>query len=94
MSTKKSKEQSGYQEKPILPVCGNCQAFTSEMQLPAWMEERNRSGEGVYFKSGELYTIEKNGVEKNLRCSDHGFAIKKMASCNSFKAREQSGGTQ
>lgn len=86
MTPKKAKEYSGYQEKPVLPVCWNCQAFTSEMQLPAWMEERNRSG--------ERYTIEENGIEKNLRCSDHGFAIKKMASCNSFKAREQSGGTQ
>lgn len=93
MTPKKAKEYCGYQEKPAIPVCGNCQSFTSEMLLPAWMEERNKSGEGVYFSRGEMYTIEKNGVEKNLRCADHGFAVKKMASCNSFKAREQKDGT-
>jgi len=30
---------------------------------------------------------EKNGVEKNLRCVRHGFAIKKMGSCNDFSRK-------
>ena len=91
MNAKKAKQYSGYNEKPNLPVCMNCQWFASEIHLPAWMEKRNKSGEGVYFTNGEMYTVEKHGVEKNLRRSAHGFAIKKMASCNSFKAREEGG---
>jgi len=53
------------------------------MVLSQWMLDCNTSGEGVYFKDAQ-YTVEANGIEKNMRCSKHGFAVKKMGSCQDF----------
>lgn len=84
MSAKEVKASMGYLDRPMLPVCSNCVSFASDMVLPPWMVERNKSGEGVYFKENEQYALEKHGVEKNLRCSAGGFAVKKMGSCRQF----------
>ena len=81
LSVKKAKEHCGYQGKPVLPTCGNCGAFASDMALPAWMEEQKTD------RRGTQYTVEKNGVEKNLRCLDHGFAVKKMAACKLWRQK-------
>lgn len=83
LSPKKAKENCGYKDKPVLPVCSNCRHFTSDRVLPDWMVDRNKSGEGAYF-SDEQFTVEKHGVEKNLRCKAHGFVVKKMGSCNTW----------
>jgi len=83
MNTKKAKEHCGYQEKPVLPVCSNCRNFTSDLVLPAWMIEHNAQVQ-TSEKDGIIYTTEKNGVEKNLRCKAHGFAVKKTATCGTW----------
>lgn len=80
MSVKKAKEHCGYEAKPVLPTCGNCGAFASDFEIPAWVTQdadRAKFENGTYAK-----------VEKNLRCVDHGFATKKMASCKLWRARE------
>ena len=82
MSVKKAKEHCGYEAKPVLPICGNCGAFASDFEIPAWAmkpgEERARKDfeAGIYAK-----------IEKNLRCTDHGFVTKKMASCKLWRAK-------
>lgn len=81
MSPKKAKEHCGYEAKPTLPTCGNCGAFASDMVLPAWMAEEQKDWKG------DEYTAEEHGVEKNMRCTDHGFATKKMAACKLWRAK-------
>jgi len=78
MDVKKAKEHCGYTAKPVLPVCGNCGAFTSERKLPAWMVEYNKNQPGNC-------SVEDHGGERNMRCTDHGFAVKKMASCKLWR---------
>jgi hypothetical protein len=75
------KADVGYTKE--LPRCGSCRAFSSQMALPAWMVKEN-AGSGVKFAtSGECaYPLERYGVEKNMRCSVHGFAIQRTAVCN------------
>ena len=85
--TLKLKAEVGYSEKPVLPICSNCVEFTSDRVLPEWMIERNASEMGRLDDPDNQYTVEKNGVEKNLRCTRHGFAVKKMASCNKLVHR-------
>lgn len=79
MSTKEAKEHCGYQAKPTLQTCGNCAAFASNFEIPSWVatdSDRKKFEDGTYAK-----------VEKNLRCTDHGFATKKMAACKLWRAK-------
>lgn len=86
MSTLKLKSDCGYLEKPPQQNCSTCAHFTFEKILPAWMLDQNKSDDKTCV-SDEPFTVERNGVEKNLRCSLHGFAVKKLARCNSWKAK-------
>jgi hypothetical protein len=89
----KAKQQCGYTQAPILPVCMNCAAFRSEMTVPAWMRRELEStgvislnyGEEKFSSENEV--PDKHRVESKMRCADHGFAVKKMASCNSFRPK-------
>lgn len=81
------RDECGYQEKPPAKQCNTCVDFACDRLLPKWMEERNASGEGVYCERGTLYTVERHGVEKNLRCARHGFAVKKMARCGDWRPK-------
>ena len=81
MTKKQAKEACGYTDKPVLSVCMNCSAFTSEKKLPAWMVASNA-------KAGfPNFTVEAHGVEKNARCVTGSFPVKKMGSCDNWKAR-------
>ncbi len=82
MSVKKAKEHCGYEAKPVLPTCGNCGAFASDFEIPAWAMESGHEDARRRFEDG---THAK--VEKNLRCTDHGFATKKMAACKLWRAK-------
>jgi hypothetical protein len=73
----------GYELKPH--TCGNCAQFASELQLSGWMERRNS---GMSEDSSMRYTVEKNGIECNRRCTLHNFAVKKMATCRDWQAKE------
>lgn len=79
------KTKRGYREKP--DTCANCEYLDSEIMLPAWMAERNKRD----LEQGRWpsYDIEKHGVEKKLRCSSGGFAVKKMATCDYHKRKEE-----
>jgi hypothetical protein len=73
MSVKKAKEQCGYEEKPVRASCSNCKAFASDMEYPSWCKtqaERSEFDSKGYAK-----------LEKNMRCIDHGFAVKKLGLC-------------
>ncbi len=74
------KEKCGYQERPLAQICANCKNYSSEKRLEKWMEEANERGR-------HKYTVEINGVEKNLRCSIHGFKIKKTATCEIWEKK-------
>lgn len=87
-NVKKAKEDCGYEERPFQEMCSNCGAFSSEMILPAWMIERNKTIEEAKLKYVEIYTVEKNGVEKNLQCADHGFAVKRTSRCAKWRPAE------
>jgi hypothetical protein len=75
------KAACGYTQKVIPSVCGNCAHFASDRVLPDWMKHAN-SRRHVH------YTIERDGVEKALRCARHGFAVKKMGACNDWQKAE------
>ena len=80
MSTKskqaEAKEAQGY--TTAVRNCGNCESLTSERVLPKFLVEINESRKE---RGLSLYTVEQNGVERNLRCGIGGFAIKKTATC-------------
>lgn len=82
MSAKKAKEHCGYEAKPVLPTCGNCDAFASDLEIPAWAMKPGMEVTRSQFEDG---THAK--VEKNPRCTDHGFATKKMAACKLWRAK-------
>ena len=82
MSVKKAKEHCGYEAKPVLATCGNCGAFASEFMIPEWALLPGKENTRKQFEDG---TYAK--VEKNLRCTDHGFATKKMAACKLWRAK-------
>lgn len=81
---KELKASWGYTEKPALPICSNCKHFRSELVLPAWIVERNKSAD-----ENDKFTVERHGVEKNMNCNLHKFPVKKTASCYLFTKKEK-----
>ena len=93
--SKQSEAQAaqGYVAKPEPSTCINCAHFKSERVLPSWMVRDNVAGKKPWPGFGEKnppdrYTVEVNGVEKNMRCGVGGFAVKKTATCNEFKRKD------
>lgn len=94
MTTKEAKELCGYQAKPVHKTCSNCASFTSVMVLPAWMlKSLNDDGEiRIYDNGARKYCSEEEvpeayKIEGKMRCTDHGFATKKTATCNMWRAK-------
>lgn len=81
MNPKKAKEHCGYEPKPIFNTCGNCAAFASEFRAPAWAKTEKDLAK---FKDGTYAKI-----ECSLRCTDHGFATKKLATCKLWRAKPE-----
>lgn len=78
LSPKKAKEHCGYEEKPMRSACGNCAAFASDFEYPTWCQtpgERENFDRNNYAKT-----------EKNIRCTDHGFVVKKRGLCKLWRA--------
>ena len=67
-----AKEIQHYTSKA--PNCGDCAHITSDMVMPAWMIESGIKGDF--------------SIEKNIRCSLGGFAVKKMAICSHHTTKE------
>lgn len=86
MSTIAEKKAAcGYIPKCVPSTCSNCAGYTAERVFPEWMEQSNaRRGRADY-------TIEEHGIEKNLRCTRHGFAVKKMGVCNDWAPKQEGG---
>jgi len=74
-----AKKAQDYVDKHQPGVCGRCVHMTRESVLPAWMAEQNKV-------VSDKWNVATYGVEKNRRCTIGGFAVKKMGSCNRFKA--------
>ena len=72
------KAACGYITKCVPSTCSNCANYTSERGLPEWVERaKARHGRTDY-------TIEEYGIEKNRRCTRHGFVVRKMGVCNDW----------
>ena len=80
MATKleRQKEFVGY--RTAHDTCAGCKHFTSEKKLAPWMVKSNEAGRSQY-------TAELHGHERSLKCTLHGFAVKKTAACNSFEGK-------
>ena len=79
LSPAKAKEHCGYDPKPAFPTCSSCAAFASDFDYPSWCKT---DGERASF---DARGYAKN--EKNMRCTDHGFATKKSATCRLWRAK-------
>ena len=80
MATKleRQKEFVGY--RTTHNTCGGCKYFTSEKKLSPWMLKSNEAGHSQY-------TAEFSGHETSMKCTMHGFAVKKTAVCNNFEGK-------
>jgi len=83
-----AKAHHGYTEKPIPETCSNCRHMASEKKYPAWIEKAMSRG---WEKDGygDPFSIETHGIDKNIRCLEGGFAVKKTATCRFFHMKEQ-----
>ena len=81
LSTVQKRENAGYQETPS--TCSKCAHFQSEKELPAWMRAENEKM--VSLGRNPTHSIASSGIERKLKCSIHGFSVKKMAVCNNFE---------
>lgn len=79
--SKQSEAKASQNYRPKAHNCGDCANLRSDMVLSQWMIDSNARGSGVY-------TAEKHGVEKNIRCGIGGFAVKKGGICGSHKAKK------
>ena len=81
------KAACGFRDKAIPKTCATCTHFASDRVLPTWMEQSNaKQAHWPEQWRSEPYTVEQHGVEKNIRCKKHGFAVKKMSACNDYLA--------
>lgn len=81
MKTKKQAiEFHGFTAKLVPNVCGNCKHMTSKMELVGWMKDAN-------YRDPGRFPPEQYGVEKEIRCMEHAFAVKKMSSCNRWEPK-------
>ena len=81
------KAACGFRDKAVPKTCATCTHFASDRVLHPWMERSNAAQIGLPEKwRPKLYTVEQHGIEKNLRCTKHGFAVKKMSACNDYSA--------
>ncbi|MDO9099690.1 MAG: hypothetical protein Q7V53_02950 [Caldisericota bacterium] len=81
-----TKATCGYTHSPVLPVCGTCAHFRSEMQPVAWMaQDIATKGEVSVYGVGVFKRVEdlpdNLRKETGLRCGLLGFAVKKMGAC-------------
>jgi hypothetical protein len=83
MSPKKAKEHCGYIAKPEHNTCSNCGAFASDFIYPIWVVSEADRAKYDIMRYAKL--------EKNLRCTDHGFAVKKTATCGLWRKRSSPG---
>lgn len=77
-----AKTAQGYVDKPVPHTCGACKNFAFDIQLPAWMAQRNAE-----TPDRPRWHIRDYGQENNKRCVLGGFAVKKTATCTLWLAK-------
>lgn len=70
-------------------TCGNCGQFQSEVVLPAWCVNENVLREETGGPPFYILSETHGGIERNLRCSVGGFAVKKTATCDQHVLKEK-----
>ena len=80
MATKLERQKKFVGYRTAHDTCAGCKHFTSEKKLAPWMLKSNEDG---YSK----YTAELHGHETSMKCTLHGFAVKKTAVCNNFEGK-------
>ena len=68
-----AKEKQGYVAKPVPKPCMNCANFLFDR---------------VQVRLGTSWHPEGWFEDKNMRCSLGGFAVKKMGTCNEWRAKQ------
>lgn len=58
--------------------CGNCACLEFDMKVPNWMVKQGGYSEAF---------LKRNAHETNRRCGLGGFAIKKTATCQQWRAK-------
>lgn len=82
-----AKKQQGYRTEPN--TCANCANFSFEMRPIKWMVEENKDCEANGRKPRYNIYSPECLKETNLRCGIGGFAVKKNATCNQHKLKEE-----
>lgn len=72
-----AKVAQGYIDKAIPQTCGTCVHMQLDLELPKWMQKQG----------GSAVWDDKYKQETNLRCGIGGFAIKKMGTCQHWRAK-------
>lgn len=67
-----AKEKQGYDPKPVLQVCKNCEWFDFDT---VQTQEPTRWNPKGWFE------------DKNMRCTRAHFAVKKMATCKQYEQK-------
>lgn len=86
-----AKASQGYIESAL--TCAVCKHLQFDMILPKWMVEYNAETAAIKEKGGNAmyrsdYTLEKNALQKNIRCGIGGFKVKKTAACNQLCVKD------
>lgn len=95
--TQQLKNACGYSATPVLPVCGTCKHMRSDIVVIPWvLKELQEKGKVHVYTVGD-FTREEDipdslRKESNIRCSLHGFAVKKMGACKTWEIREEATG--
>lgn len=89
----RAKDACGYSPAPVLPVCGNCDHFRSEPVVIPWvLKELAEKGSVRIGMASPYHRVEDLPEqvyrEGNLRCSKHGFAVKKQGACRDFSTMQ------
>lgn len=79
MRPAEAKAHCGYQDKPVQRICSTCGSFAFDMDYPKWVLERVAEGRDKEPIGAP--------IECRLRCTDHGFATKKTATCRLWRVR-------
>ena len=74
-----AKEKQNYCAKPVPQTCANCKHLTQNFY------HYSRNGTRVEGKNLDTETYDPPNYSDNLRCGIGGFAVKKMATCDSME---------
>ena len=71
------KANCGYVDKVVPKVCRDCGAYSSTKEYPSWL--RSDVAKSQFKAAG--YAMK----ETHIRCTTHGFAVKRQGCCNDWR---------